>query len=171
MRPILLGARPVAPRARRHRLRSGPGRRARSTCRSSARPASSSATRSSSRARSSTGGNRPDFLFNPSNDAWFGAWGPPQHLAQARLRALEEGLPVLRATPTGISRGDRRRRQAARAACRWRTAGRHRRPSAGAASRRLCSPASATSCRCCSHCCWSRSRWPRSALQRGAKAR
>ncbi len=48
-------------------------------------------------------GNRPDFLFNPSNDAWFGAWGPPQHLAQARLRALEEGLPVLRATPTGIS--------------------------------------------------------------------
>ncbi|HET9427914.1 MAG TPA: apolipoprotein N-acyltransferase [Allosphingosinicella sp.] len=46
---------------------------------------------------------RPDFIFNPSNDAWFGAWGPPQHLAQARLRALEEGLPVLRATPTGIS--------------------------------------------------------------------
>ena len=47
--------------------------------------------------------HRPDFLFNPSNDAWFGAWGPPQHLAQARLRAIEEGLPVLRATPTGIS--------------------------------------------------------------------
>lgn len=47
--------------------------------------------------------NRPDFIFNPSNDAWFGTWGPPQHLAQARLRAIEEGLPVLRATPTGIS--------------------------------------------------------------------
>jgi apolipoprotein N-acyltransferase len=47
--------------------------------------------------------NRPDFLFNPSNDAWFGSWGPPQHLAQARLRAIEEGLPVVRATPTGIS--------------------------------------------------------------------
>jgi apolipoprotein N-acyltransferase len=47
--------------------------------------------------------NRPNFLFNPSNDAWFGAWGPPQHLAQARLRALEEGMPVLRSTPTGIS--------------------------------------------------------------------
>jgi apolipoprotein N-acyltransferase len=47
--------------------------------------------------------NRPDFLYNPSNDAWFGWWGPPQHLAQARLRALEEGLPVLRSTPTGIS--------------------------------------------------------------------
>jgi apolipoprotein N-acyltransferase len=47
--------------------------------------------------------NRPDFIFNPSNDAWFGSWGPPQHLAQARLRAIEEGLPVIRATPTGIS--------------------------------------------------------------------
>ncbi|MBL0924433.1 MAG: apolipoprotein N-acyltransferase [Sphingomonadaceae bacterium] len=47
--------------------------------------------------------NRPDFIFNPSNDAWFGRIGPPQHLAQARLRAIEEGLPVIRATPTGIS--------------------------------------------------------------------
>jgi apolipoprotein N-acyltransferase len=47
--------------------------------------------------------NRPDFIFNPSNDAWFGSWGPPQHLAQARLRAIEEGIPILRATPTGIS--------------------------------------------------------------------
>ena len=47
--------------------------------------------------------NRPDFIFNPSNDAWFGAWGPPQHLAQARLRAAEEGVPVIRSTPTGIS--------------------------------------------------------------------
>jgi apolipoprotein N-acyltransferase len=47
--------------------------------------------------------NRPDFLFNPSNDAWFGTWGPPQHLAQARMRAIEEGLPVVRSTPTGIS--------------------------------------------------------------------
>lgn len=47
--------------------------------------------------------NRPAFIFNPSNDAWFGAWGPPQHLAQARLRAIEEGLPVVRSTPTGIS--------------------------------------------------------------------
>jgi apolipoprotein N-acyltransferase len=47
--------------------------------------------------------NRPDFIFNPSNDAWFGRWGPPQHLAQARLRAAEEGLPIVRSTPTGIS--------------------------------------------------------------------
>ncbi|HKT86203.1 MAG TPA: apolipoprotein N-acyltransferase [Novosphingobium sp.] len=47
--------------------------------------------------------NRPDYIFNPSNDGWFGTWGPPQHLAQARLRAIEEGLPVLRSTTTGIS--------------------------------------------------------------------
>ncbi|GAA0734457.1 apolipoprotein N-acyltransferase [Sphingomonas japonica] len=48
-------------------------------------------------------GNRPDLLFNPSNDGWFGRWGPPQHLAQARMRALEEGVPIVRSTPTGIS--------------------------------------------------------------------
>ena len=47
--------------------------------------------------------NRPDYIYNPSNDGWFGRWGPPQHLAQARLRALEEGLPVMRSTTTGIS--------------------------------------------------------------------
>lgn len=47
--------------------------------------------------------HRPSFLFNPSNDAWFGAWGPPQHLAQAQLRAIEEGIPIIRATPNGIS--------------------------------------------------------------------
>ncbi|MBX7481533.1 apolipoprotein N-acyltransferase [Qipengyuania qiaonensis] len=47
--------------------------------------------------------NRPDYIFNPSNDGWFGLWGPPQHLAQARMRAAEEGLPVLRSTTTGIS--------------------------------------------------------------------
>ncbi len=48
-------------------------------------------------------GHRPAWIVNISNDAWFGAWGPPQHLAQARLRAIEEGLPIARATPTGIS--------------------------------------------------------------------
>ncbi|NBC37069.1 apolipoprotein N-acyltransferase [Novosphingobium sp. FSY-8] len=47
--------------------------------------------------------HRADYLFNPSNDGWFGAWGPPQHLAQARLRAIEEGLPVLRSTTNGVS--------------------------------------------------------------------
>ncbi len=47
--------------------------------------------------------SRPDYIFNPSNDGWFGSWGPPQHLAHARMRAIEEGLPVLRSTTTGIS--------------------------------------------------------------------
>lgn len=47
--------------------------------------------------------HRPSFLFNPSNDAWFGAWGPAQHLAQAQMRAIEEGVPIVRATPNGIS--------------------------------------------------------------------
>lgn len=46
---------------------------------------------------------RPDVIFNPSNDAWFGGWGPAQHLAQARMRAIEEGVPILRSTPTGVS--------------------------------------------------------------------
>ncbi len=47
--------------------------------------------------------HRPAWIANISNDAWFGPSGPPQHLAQARLRAIEEGLPIARATPTGIS--------------------------------------------------------------------
>jgi apolipoprotein N-acyltransferase len=47
--------------------------------------------------------HRPDYIVNPSNDGWFGDWGPPQHLAQARLRAIEEGLPVLRSTTNGVS--------------------------------------------------------------------
>ena len=66
--------------------------------------------------------NRPDYIFNPSNDGWFGSWGPPQHLAQARLRAIEEGLPVLRSTPTGIS-AVIDARGAVRQALPWRTAG------------------------------------------------
>jgi apolipoprotein N-acyltransferase len=48
-------------------------------------------------------GKRPAWIANISNDAWFGASGPPQHLAQARLRAIEEALPIARATPTGVS--------------------------------------------------------------------
>jgi apolipoprotein N-acyltransferase len=47
--------------------------------------------------------DRPDFIFNPSNDGWFGGFGSPQFVAQSRLRAMEEGLPVLRSTTTGIS--------------------------------------------------------------------
>ena len=49
-------------------------------------------------------GPRPGFLLNVSNDGWFGRTvGPAQHLHQARVRAVEEGLPLVRAANTGIS--------------------------------------------------------------------
>jgi apolipoprotein N-acyltransferase len=47
---------------------------------------------------------RPAWILNISNDAWFGVTsGPLQHLNIASYRAIEEGLPIVRATPTGVS--------------------------------------------------------------------
>lgn len=47
---------------------------------------------------------RPDVLIQITNDAWFGTRsGPYQHLVQARMRAAEQGVPMLRAANTGIS--------------------------------------------------------------------
>jgi apolipoprotein N-acyltransferase len=49
-------------------------------------------------------GARPGLILNVTNDAWFGDTpGPRQHFAQARLRSVERGLPLVRAANTGIS--------------------------------------------------------------------
>jgi len=49
-------------------------------------------------------GARPAWILNVSNDAWFGqTTGPWQHLNIASYRAIEQGLPIIRATPTGVS--------------------------------------------------------------------
>jgi apolipoprotein N-acyltransferase len=47
---------------------------------------------------------RPGWLVNITDDSWFGPWaGPQQHFLIARVRAIEEGLPIARAANTGIS--------------------------------------------------------------------
>lgn len=50
------------------------------------------------------GSDRPEWIVNISNDAWFGrSSGPLQHLNLASYRAIETGLPIVRSTPTGVS--------------------------------------------------------------------
>ncbi len=50
------------------------------------------------------GKHRPEWIINVTNDGWYGdSAGPHQHLGMAQLRAVEEGVPVVRAANTGIS--------------------------------------------------------------------
>jgi len=50
------------------------------------------------------GADRPGLIVNVTNDGWFGnTTGPRQHLHQARVRAVEEGIPLIRAANNGVS--------------------------------------------------------------------
>jgi len=54
--------------------------------------------------REAAGGERPDLLVSLANDSWFGdSWEPWQHLNFTRFRAVEHGVPLVRATNTGVS--------------------------------------------------------------------